>query len=210
MSRRQRSLKAPAGRLTYTKILDRAIVVLDEVGFDRFNVERVLDEAEVSRATLYRHFASVDGLIEVALIETFRRELDRFLNFATDLVRQAPDLAAFRESLRTLTQAFGDVPPDVRLHRTHTLALASSRPGLAAGVATVQEKLTEGWNDIIVEAQQRGFVRADLDTRAAAVMMQGMALGRIVDDAAASRITNDRWAQTFFDFIDRAVLENSK
>lgn len=210
VTRRLRNSRAPLLRPTYSNILEQAVRVMNEDGFDRFNVQRVLEMAEVSRATLYRHFQDVDGLIEAALIETFRLELDRFLNFATDLVRQAPDLAAFRESVRTLTRAFGEVPSAFRLHRTHTIALSATRPGLAAGVATVQEMLTDGWNNTIIEAQRRGFVRADLDARAAAVMMQGMALGRIVDDAAASRISNESWAQIFFDFIDRAVLVNPK
>jgi AcrR family transcriptional regulator len=61
MARRQRSSRAPAVRPTYSKILEQAVVVLNEDGFDRFNVQRVLESAEVSRATLYRHFPDVDS-----------------------------------------------------------------------------------------------------------------------------------------------------
>jgi AcrR family transcriptional regulator len=206
MSRRQRSSKAPAVRPTYTKILDHAMAVLNEDGFDRFSVQRVLDEAEVSRATLYRHFPDVDALIEAALIEAFRQEVDLYLNIVTGLIEQSSDPTMFRNELRTLIDAFSTLPAVVRLHRTHTIALAATRPQLAAAIATVQETLTDGWDTTLQDAQHRGFVRADLDTRAAAVLIQAMALGRIVDDAATNHLDNQRWAQTFFEIVDRAIL----
>ena len=71
MSRRQRSRRHEGEHPTYTAILEQAMVVLTEEGFDRFNVQQVLDGAQVSRATLYNHFADVDTLIEAALIATF-------------------------------------------------------------------------------------------------------------------------------------------
>lgn len=61
-------------------------------GFDRFNVQEVLDRADVSRATLYRHFSDVDGLIEVALVELFRQVVDVYVDTARNLVDNSPDL----------------------------------------------------------------------------------------------------------------------
>lgn len=180
--------------------------MLDEDGFDRFSVQRVLDGAEVSRATLYRHFPDVDGLIEAALVETFRREVDFYSGRVAELVQSAADIPTFRAELRKLLQTFSSSPPLNRLRRTHTFALASTRPRLAAAIAAVQETLTDGWDATIQEAQRRDLARKDLDSRAAAIIIQSMALGRIVDDAAESHLSNKRWAKTFMEFIDRAVL----
>jgi AcrR family transcriptional regulator len=205
-SRRQRISKAPAERPTYRKILDQAVVVLLEDGFDRFSVQRVLDGAEVSRATLYRYFPDVDALIELALVETFRQEVDRFLSIASALIDRSTDLAVFREEVRQFFDVFSAIPPVIRLRRTHTFALASTRPELATAIAEVQETLTNGWEAIVQEGQRRGFIRDDLDSRAAAVMIQSMGLGRIVDDAAQSHVSNKQWADIFFDFVDRTML----
>jgi hypothetical protein len=49
-------------------------------------------------------------------------------------------------------------------------------------------------------------MRPDLDTRAAAVIIQSMGLGRIVNDAAVTHLGNQRWAQAMFEFVDRALL----
>ncbi len=72
MSRRQRTRRHEGAHPTYDKILEQATTVLSDDGFDQFNVQRVLDGAEVSRATLYNHFADVDTLIEAALVGHLR------------------------------------------------------------------------------------------------------------------------------------------
>lgn len=206
MSRRQRTSNAPAVHPTYTKILAHAVAVLNEDGFDRFNVQRVLDAAEVSRPTLYRHFGDVDGLIEAALVQTFGQEVDRHHKLAMELLGRSPDRAQFREGIRALLFSIGAVPARTRLRRAHAVALGDTRPELAAGVARVQEELTNGWEMVLREAQRLGHVRADLDTRAVAVMVQGITLGRIVDDAAVTHVTNEQWAEVCFDIVDRTFL----
>lgn len=208
MSRRQRSTSAPPVRPTYTKILDHAVAVLNEDGFDRFSVQRVLDAAEISRATLYRHFPDVDSLIEAALVEQFRHEVDRTLMLTTELIERSHDRAAFRDGVRTLLHTFGNIPGAVRLQRAHIIALAATRPRLAAAIAEVQDALTSGWASTFEAAQARGLLRADIDTEATAVMIQSMALGRIIDDAGSRPLDSGRWSETFFDFVDRALLRH--
>lgn len=191
---------------TRAKILEQATIVLNEDGFDRFNVQRVLDAADVSRGTLYYHFGDVDTLIETALVETFRQEVDLYINRVNELAHRSPDSTTFRTELRSLLQAFSTVPASVRLRRTHAVALAATRPSLAAAIASVQNSLTDGWATIIQELQRRGFIRAELDPRTTAVMVQAIALGRIVDDAADDHLTNQQFADAFYQIVDTAFL----
>jgi len=127
MTRRQRSTRRSAIRPTYTKILEHARVVLNEDGFDRFNVQRVLDTAEVSRATLYRHFPDVDSLIEAALVENFRGVVDLYPGMVVDMVERSTDADDFRRAVRDFLSTFSTIPT-IRLQRTHTIALAATRP----------------------------------------------------------------------------------
>jgi AcrR family transcriptional regulator len=209
MSRRQRLERTPDEAPTREKVLAEAMVVLAEDGFDRFSVQRVLDGAEISRATLYRHFSDVDGLIEAAMVETFRQQVDVYLGVSRQLVEESTDLQSFRQGLKRLLDAFSELPAQVRVQRAHTLVLGTSRPQFGEAVAAVQESLTDGWEEVIRSAQGRGFVRKELDPRAPAVVIQAFSLGRIIDDAAATRMSNASWAQIFFEFFDRAFLVNS-
>lgn len=193
-------------RPTYTKILEHALALLNEVGYDRFSVQRLIDSVGVSRTTLYRHFTDVDGLIEAALAAQYRQEADRQLQTAVDLVQQASNQKGFRTGLRTLLQGFSTIPSTVRTRRAHAIALSATRPELAAALALAQEELTDGWDAVMREAQRRGFARKDIDARTIAVMLQSLALGRIVDDVADTHLGNERWAEAFYDLIERSYL----
>lgn len=206
MSRRQRVFKSPPVHPTHSRILEEAKIILNEDGFDLFNVQRVLDAANVSRGTLYHHFGDVDTLIEAALVETFRQELDHYLNLLVELIKHSPDSTTFRQTLRPLVQAFSTMPASVRLRRAHTIVLAATRPKLASAIASVQNSVTEAWEVTILELQGRGFVRADLNAHATAVMVQAITLGRIVDDAASNHLTHEQFADSFYQIIDLAIL----
>ena len=84
MSRRKRLERTPNGAPIREKLLVQAMELLANDGFDRFNVQRVLDGAGVSRPTLYRHFPDVDGLIEAAMVEIFRQQIDLNLRAARE------------------------------------------------------------------------------------------------------------------------------
>ena len=195
----------PQERPAHRKILEQAVADLTEHGFDRFSVQRVLDGAGVSRATLYRHFPDVDGLIEIALVEMFRQQVDVYLGMVAELLSNATDRASFRTALRSLLEAFGSIPSVVRLRRAHTIVLASTRPELGAAVSSVQEALTDGWERAVRESQERGFLRAELHPRATAVMLQAIGIGRLVDDVAITQVSDEQWATSVYDFIDRSM-----
>lgn len=204
--RRQRALRPPAERPSYRKILEHAISVLNDDGFDRFNVQRVLDEANVSRATLYRHFPDVDGLIEAALIEIFRKEIFINLRLVSELVASSTDFEAFRDGLRRVVSSVSELPPAVRLRRAHIVTLAHTRPAFGSAVASVQQDLTDGWGLALQEIVRRGFARQDLDIPAVAVIVQSIGIGRIIDDAAVTHLSDEQWANAYFEYLDRVVL----
>lgn len=89
------------------------------------------------------------------------------------------------------------------------LVLVASRPQFGEAIAAVQEGLTDGWEAVVRSAQGRGFVRKELDPRAPAVVTQACSLGRIIDDAAATRMSTASWAEMYFEFFDRAFLVTS-
>lgn len=94
----------------------------------------------------------------------------------------------------------------MRLQRAHMIALASTRPQLAEPIADAQESLTDGWSSVLAAAQKKGFVRSDLDSQSAAVAIQALTLGRIVDDVAASHLNNEQWSLLLFEFVNRSLL----
>jgi len=206
MSRRKRLERTPNGAPIREKLLVQAMELLANDGFDRFNVQRVLDGAGVSRATLYRHFPDVDGLIEAAMVEIFRQQVDLNLRAARELVELSTDKEMFRDGIGRLLEALSKTPAQVRILRAHTVVLGTSRPELGIAVATVQESLNDGWEEVVRSAQMRGLVRKDVDPRTVGVLVQSLTIGRIIDEVAVKHMGDTNWAKALFDVLDRAFF----
>jgi len=206
MSRRKRLERTPNGAPIREKLLVQAMESLANDGFDRFNVQRVLDGAGVSRATLYRHFPDVDGLIEAAMVEIFRQQVDLNLRAARELVELSTDKEMFRDGIGRLLEALSKTPAQVRILRAHTVVLGTSRPELGKAVATVQESLNDGWEEVVRSAQMRGLVRKDVDPRTVGVLVQSLTIGRIIDEVAVKHMGDTNWAKALFDVLDRAFF----
>ena len=206
MSRRKRLERTPNGAPIREKLLVQAMESLANDGFDRFNVQRVLDGAGVSRATLYRHFPDVDGLIEAAMVEIFRQQIDLNLRAARELVELSTDKEMFRDGIGRLLEALSKTPAQVRILRAHTVVLGTSRPELGIAVATVQESLNDGWEEVVRSAQMRGLVRKDVDPRTVGVLVQSLTIGRIIDEVAVKHMGDTNWAKALFDVLDRAFF----
>ena len=206
MSRRKRLERTPNGAPIREKLLVQAMELLASDGFDRFNVQRVLDGAGVSRATLYRHFPDVDGLIEAAMVEIFRQQVDLNLRAARELVELSTDKEMFRDGIGRLLEALSKTPAQVRILRAHTVVLGTSRPELGKAVATVQESLNDGWEEVVRSAQMRGLVRKDVDPRTVGVLVQSLTIGRIIDEVAVKHMGDTNWAKALFDVLDRAFF----
>ncbi len=191
---------------TYEKILSTAIDVLIEQGFDRFNVNDVLERAEVSRGTLYHHFGDVDALIESALAASYGGELLTNHQAILELVERCKTPTEFRRELQRLLGRLVALSSGVRLRRVHTIALCQTRPDLAEAVRSEQDAVTQAWVDLIERGQEKGFVRRDVDPRVGAAVIQGVGISRIVEDVATDPLNDAAWAKLTFDIMDAMLF----
>jgi AcrR family transcriptional regulator len=191
---------------TYEKILNTAVEVLIEQGFDKFNVQTLLDRAEISRGTLYHHYGEVDSVIEAALAASFSRELSGNRAALEDLVDRCKTTTEFRRELRRLIDRYSDLPASVRVRRAHTISLCQTRPELADAIRAEQDNNNRAWQELIELAQAKGFARKDLDSREGAAIVQGIGISRIVDEVSSEPLSNERWADLTFKIYDALIL----
>jgi AcrR family transcriptional regulator len=100
--------RAAAADQTRQRILDATEQVGREGGLAAVTVDRVAEEAGVTRATIYRHFGSRGGLFEaLSWDRVSRAQLDLM-----DAARQQPDLTkALRDFLRENCRLFARIGP---------------------------------------------------------------------------------------------------
>ena len=146
------------------QILDAAVVVFSERGFQNASMDAVAERVGVTKPVLYTHFGSKDGLL-LACIARARSEL---LEVTTAAAAAAPNP---EEMLRQGTLAFfaylerqkpawtmlynesavaGDALEGIRAQQTDFIAAL-----LAAQAPDADRQRLEGWSQVIVGACER-------------------------------------------------------
>ncbi|MFO0818611.1 MAG: TetR/AcrR family transcriptional regulator [Pirellulales bacterium] len=132
-----------AANTTREKILQAALEVFLDVGFERANLEKVAARAGVTKPTVYSHFGSKIGLLEAVAEQQMQRAITLF----------SPTLASTGDVRRDLT-SFGKSflknmlhPAAIRMHRfaivetlTHPELVA---PLLGVGPLKLEEVLQQ-------------------------------------------------------------------
>jgi AcrR family transcriptional regulator len=192
---------------TRTALLASAIALLDSTPPDLITIEMILEASEVSRGSLYYHFTDVGDLLEQALIARFTRSVDESvlaLQHALDTANSADE---FRASLQTLTRATqARARAARRMERITVFAGSASSEDLRTMLGAEQHRLTYAQTNIIRAAQERGWVRPQLDAHAIAVLIQAYSLGRVVDDADPEPVDEASWIAVIDHLTDAVLL----
>jgi AcrR family transcriptional regulator len=178
---------------TATLLLDTAVELLETVPVDGLTIALVLEHSGVSYGSLYHHYADISDLVEQAVVHRYTRRLKESLR-AVHALLDSSDAADFQRRVEALLdQSMSPARRQNRLERVEALGALHGRPRLVDRLASAQQEVTDAQAGVIVELQQRGWVRADLDPGALSAFIQAVTLGRVVDDVAASPVDRERW-----------------
>jgi len=162
-------------------ILQATRELLDEEGLARLTTRAVARQAGVSEASIFYHFGDKTGLVVAAL----EASLDSLREFAVGLAERA-GVGGLDEMLREILrrwetffdralQVAGFVQADAELRGDFQAYVRANNYGAHRGVELVAEYL---------EAEQAlGRVREDVDARAAALQLLGVACVRSLQRA---------------------------
>jgi AcrR family transcriptional regulator len=172
------------------QILDAAVEVLAETGFDGMTIDMVATRAGAGKATVYRRWASKNELVLDAVACMKRSDLDSL---------QVPDTGTLRGDLVAMIR-----PPSINDAERKLKVMA----GLASMLSTAPE-LADAANEAIVEprarinrmlltrAVERGEISADVDIQLIALISPSMVayrtllLRKPIDRAFLIRVIDD-------------------
>jgi AcrR family transcriptional regulator len=182
---------------TVDVLVDATIAMLRERGVAGLRIEDLVRETGVSRGSLYHHFGSRDGLIDAAKLVEFTTMANRDLEAIGALASHARTRSELRDGLVGIAHSAHDIERRfVRLRRTAIIGASVTRPRLADALAEEQQRVTDRFAGYISVLQERGLVRGDLDPQVAAVFLQAIILGRVLDDISAHPVDPHEWAST--------------
>jgi AcrR family transcriptional regulator len=197
----------PAEHPTRKLLLSIAVDLLKEQGPIDFRVDDLLDRSGLTRGAMYHHFENVDDVIYSALIASYSEGLEATILYIRTVLASATSFEQFRDGLFQANENYVR-NEDLRvLRRLRAFALASPANALAETLAAEQQRLTDEYVSMIVEAMNKGWIRKSVDPLALAVFVQAYSFGVIIDDVSMTHIDADLWAKHIEGYFEACVFE---
>lgn len=194
---------AKQGISTKERLINTVSEMLDGEHPQNILVEDVLSASGVARGSLYHHFGDFPALIEATLVRRFSAGVDFTNAVIADIVSSSTSAAEFFGRMYEMSI---DTQDPQRAHRraerARELGMANSNQRFRDQLSVEQERLTNTLTEAVATAQEKEWIRNDLDARAIAVFLQAYTLGRAVDDVAVTKVEPEAWNK-----LIRAVTE---
>jgi AcrR family transcriptional regulator len=180
---------------TKVQLLETAVALIDEFGPQGFTVDALLEKSGISKGSLYHHFLDFSDVIEQAQVIRFSRYVDediRLLVTTLSVANSPDDLRQRFESI--VLAASSPERANARSDRATIVGLARHSEKFAKSLSVEQQRVTDALADIAREAQEKGFIRKDVDVRVLATFLQAYTLGFVLNDVTVSPISSQEWA----------------
>jgi AcrR family transcriptional regulator len=189
-------VKRSNGIETAKKILHVAIKELDESGPSRFNLDRVIDNAEISRSSLYHHYGNRDGLIMAVELHRLQTTLSAN-DQETRLIME--HIATPREAWEIIELGIRSSAMQqqrvVRAQRFASFAASEHAPALKESLQRMQVRAAEEFSKTLCLARDRGFIDPIEPIEGIAHFIQSFLLGRMLVDIVDDELADEQWHQ---------------
>ena len=198
---------AKSSHPTRDRLITTMVELLDGSDPEHITADQVLSASGISKGSLYHHFEDFEDLVEAALIARFSVNVDATIDALVQIlatVNSKEELIGALREINVYNQA--QDRSNFRLERARAAGLTYSSPRFHDALGLEQQRLTEAFTDLFIEAQNKGWMSTNVDARAAAVFVQAYTVGRIVDDIAPEKVDQDAWMDLIMTVVEKALL----
>lgn len=158
--------------------------------------QMILRASGISHGSLYHHFEDASDVVETVMLQRFFDQVTDDIRNIRRAVFDAKDRQTYIDAVSAITAEVQSVKnSSKRMERVSLLSYASSRPRLLSKLAEKQGAVSAAFTDIIIFAQQRGWVNQNINPLSLAVFFQALTLGRVLDDVSSVQVAPDDWNQ---------------
>jgi AcrR family transcriptional regulator len=159
-------------------IVDTTMDLVEEHGPLSVTMSRIAEETGIGRATLYKYFADVEGILSAWL----ERHIDGHLSHLAEVRDRATNA---EERLAVVLEAYALIAHESHEHRDSELAAVLHRD---AQIARREHQLREMLRELLSEAAKNGVVRDDLSpAELATYCLHALGAARTLPSKAAVR-----------------------
>jgi AcrR family transcriptional regulator len=195
---------------TRTRIINAAIAMMDEGGEAAVRLGAIAENLGIKEPSIYHHFANRTELVTAAYVEWYWQCLktDIPVEAMMALVETKEDYV--RALRKTMEWSYRPERHHVRAIRLGVLGAAQRNPELAAAVNEINKKFLATVADSVLFAQQKGWLRADLDPMATAYWLHGQIVGRAVAEMDPGHVDLAQWDKVSFEAVLGLMLSPKK
>jgi len=176
---------------TRRAIIDATQRIISETGTTGVRVARVARAAGVTTGAIYGQFGSREGLLAAAQTEFMRDLMHRTSATVAAFADRPVNTTYHRQAWNAAMRAALTPEVRARLLRWASVAAESQhQESLARDVVPFEREMVENLVAVFVQGQADGWVRADVDARALAVISLGAVMGLNVTTPVFDDITD--------------------
>jgi AcrR family transcriptional regulator len=192
---------------TKRALLESARELTEIHGVDNLTVDMVLTHSKVSKGSLYHHFEDFDSLIHEVQLRKFSEFVEEGINFLEQAFGMATNAEQFRANLHAMAALAQDsARRPGRIERARIFGTSGTSLSFTQALSNEQERLRQRGEELIAEAQSRGWVNSSLSARALSSFILGFTFGRVLDDVCETHVNSDEWNEVVRQFLDRVLL----
>ena len=195
---------------TRSRIINAAIEMMDAGGESSVRLGAIAEALGIKEPSIYHHFKNRTELVNAAYVEWYWQSLktDIPVEAMMALVDTQEDyVRAFR---KTMEWSYRPDRHHARAIRLSVLGAAQRNPELADAVNEINKKFLATVADSVLFAQQKGWLRADLDPMATAYWLHGQIVGRAVAEMDPGHVDLAQWDKVSFEAVLGLMLSPKK
>ena len=188
---------------TRTRILEAAMSVIEDTGEGALRVQKIAESVGVREPSVYHFFKNREELVEAAHVERYRRshlEMVQPFQAGAALSDSAEDFRRIVKKILSLVYAVER--EHIRSTRMSVMGAAQSSPTIAEAIRQINFDIHSRIADVLATAQEKNWIRKEVDPLAAAYWINGQILGRVMAEMDKDRVDLDKWN----DVSETAVL----
>jgi AcrR family transcriptional regulator len=195
---------------TRSRILNAAIEMMEAAGESSVRLSAIAEALGIKEPSIYHHFSNRTELVNAAYIEWYWQCLktDIPVEAMMMLVDSKEDyIRAFRKSVEWSYQPERHHARSIRLS---VLGAAQRNPELAVAINDINKKFLATIADSVLVAQQKGWIRTDIDPMATAYWLHGQIIGRAVAEMDPGHVDLAKWDKVSFEAVLGLMLTPEK
>lgn len=195
--------------LAKQRLLDAAKKLLEEHPPGEITTAMVLQEADVARNTLYLHFENQAALIESALLSIFLDAVRAHADMLEQSLSRSKTKSEFLRHAAEIIRVSQDQDRRAfRIARCRLIAHSEKNPRFSKVLGLEQTRINDRFIKSFSELQGRGWLNPAITPAAAAILVQAVTLGRVVDDVASKKLEEQAWNDTYMNIVKKIILND--